>query len=181
SNFVATSWRWTPTARLTNEVRAGFNLTYGYFFTRENLSPYYFTGTLYSDPVNEFTPQGRTTNTFSLSDDAAYQRGRHYIQFGFHGQNIRVRSYDANGVVPSYGLAMGTGQAALTRSNLPGISNTDLAGANALLASLGGFLDSDSQTLNVTSRTSGYVTGAPFVRHFRLNDYDFYVQDKWKL
>jgi len=26
--LVATSWRWTPSARMTNEVRAGFNLTY---------------------------------------------------------------------------------------------------------------------------------------------------------
>ena len=29
--LVATSWRWTPSARMTNEVRAGFNLTYAYF------------------------------------------------------------------------------------------------------------------------------------------------------
>ena len=27
--LLALSWRWTPSARLTNEVRAGFNLTYG--------------------------------------------------------------------------------------------------------------------------------------------------------
>ena len=63
---------------------------------------------------------------------------------------------------------------------LPGISDTALADANALLASLGGFVDGYSQTFNVTSRTSGFVPGAPFVRHFRLGDYDFYVQDKWK-
>ncbi|MBZ5625820.1 MAG: TonB-dependent receptor [Acidobacteriia bacterium] len=181
SHFLATSWRWTPSARLTNEVRAGFNMTYGYFFSNQQFGPYYFTGMIYSDPVNEFQPQGRNTNTFALSDDAAYQRGRHYIQFGFHGQNIRVRSYDANGVIPSYSLAMGAGQPALTRSNLPGIGSTDLANANALLASLGGYVDGYSQTLNVTSRTSGFVPGAPFVRHFRLNDYDLYVQDKWKL
>ncbi|HEY2016028.1 MAG TPA: TonB-dependent receptor, partial [Bryobacteraceae bacterium] len=181
ANFVSTSWRWTPTARLTNEVRAGFNMTYGYFFNSQQFGPYYLTGMSYSDPVNEFQPQGRNTNTFALSDDAAYQKGRHYIQFGFHGQNVRVRSYDASGVIPTYGLAMGSGQTPLTRSALPGIGSTDLANANALLASLGGFLDSYSQTLNVTSRTSGYVPAAPFVRHFRLNDYDLYVQDKWKL
>ena len=33
----------------------------------------------------------------------------------------------------------------------------------------------------MTSRTSGYVPGAAFVRHFSMNDYAFYVQDKWKL
>jgi len=181
ANFVALSWRATPTARLTNEARAGFNMTYGYFFTSQQFGAYYLTGMTYSDPVNEFQPQGRNTNTFALSDDAAYQRGRHYIQFGFHAQNVRVRSYDDSGVIPSYSLAMGTGQPALTRTNLPGVSSTDLANANALLASLGGYIDGYSQTLNVTSRTSGYVPAAPFVRHFRLNDYDLYVQDKWKI
>jgi hypothetical protein len=180
ANFVALSWRFTPTARLTNEVRAGFNLTYGYFLSSQQFGSYYLTGLAFSDPVNEFQPQGRNTNTFSLSDDAAYQRGRHYIQFGFHGQNVRVRSYDAAGVLPSYGLAMGSGQAALSRKELAGISSTDLANANALLATLGGYVDSYGQTLNVDSRTSGFVSGAPFVRHFLLNDYDFYVQDKFK-
>lgn len=181
SHFLATSWRWTPTARLTNEVRAGFNMTYAYFFSNQQFGQYYFTGMIYNNPVNSFQPQGRTTNTFALSDDAAYQRGRHYIQFGFHGQNIRVRTYDASGVIPTYNLLMGSGQRALTRTSLPGISSTDLDTANLLLASLGGYVDSYSQTLNVTSRTSGYVPGAPYVRHLRLNDYDFYVQDKWKI
>jgi len=179
AHFLATSWRWTPTARLTNEVRAGFNMTYGYFFSNQDFGGHYFTGMAYSDPVNEFQPQGRNTNTFSLSDDAAYQRGSHYIQFGFHGQNVRVRSYDAAGVIPSFGLGMGP--AALTRSNLPAIGSTDLANANALLATLGGYVTGYSQTLNVTSRTSGFVPGAPFVRHFLLNDYDLYVSDKWKV
>ncbi len=181
AHFLATSWRWTPSARLTNEVRAGFNMTYGYFFSNQDFGKYVLTGMLFSNPVNEFRPQGRNTNTFALSDDAAYQRGRHYLQFGFKGQNIRVRSYDANGVVPSFGLAMGSGQRALTRANLPGVTNTDLANANALLATLGGYVDNYSQTVNVSSRTSGFVTGAPFVRHFRVNDYDLYVQDKWKI
>ena len=180
ANFVALSWRLTPTARLTNEVRAGFNLTYGYFLTSQQFGSYYLTGMAFSDPVNEFLPQGRNTDTFSLSDDAAYQRGRHYLQFGFHGQNVRVRSYDDSGVIPAYGLAMGTGQPGLSRRDLPGITNTDLANANALLATLGGYVDNYAQTLNVTSRTSGFVPGAAFVRHFRLNDYDVYAQDKFK-
>jgi len=182
ANFVATSWRFTPTATITNELRAGFNLTYGYFMTTQQFpNGYYFTNTVFSDPVNEFQPQGRTTNTFALLDDAAWQHGRHYIQFGFHGQNVRVRSYDAAGALPSYELGLGNGQPALTSSQLPGISSTDLANANALLATLGGYLDLDSQTFNVTSRTSGFAPGAPYVRHFILNDYNLYVQDKWKV
>jgi hypothetical protein len=181
ANLVAVSWRWTPTARLTNEVRGGFNLTYAYFLSSQHFGSYYLTGTIFSDPVNEFQPQGRNTNTYNLSDDAAYQRGRHYIQFGFHTQQARVRSYDASGVVPTYSLAMGSGQLALSSRNLAGVSSTDLATANALLATLGGYVDGYSQTFNVTSRSSGFVANAPFVRHFVDNSYSFYAQDKVKL
>jgi Carboxypeptidase regulatory-like domain len=181
ANLLAASWRWTPGARLTNEVRAGFNLTYAYFLSSQDFGPYLLTGALYSDPVNEFMPQGRNTDTYSLSDDAAYQRGSHYIQFGFHGQKVRVRSYDAAGTVPTYSLAMGVNQPAFTRGNLPGISATDLATANSLLATLGGYLDGYSQTFNVTGRNSGFVPGSPYVRHFRFGDYSLYIQDKWKV
>jgi hypothetical protein len=76
---------------------------------------------------------------------------------------------------------MGTGQNALSRTDLPGIRAADLANANALLASLGGYVDSYSQTFNVTSTTSGFVNGAAAVRNLRLNDYDLYVADNWKL
>src|ERR1035441_8764069 len=76
---------------------------------------------------------------------------------------------------------MGSGQPALARRDLPGVSTTDLAAANSLLATLGGYIDGDSQTFNVTSRGSGYVANAPFLRRFLSNDYSFYMQDKWKL
>jgi hypothetical protein len=181
SNFLSASWRWTPSPRLTNELRAGYNLTWGYFDSSQQFGSALITGMIFSDPVNEFLPQGRTTNTFSISDDAAYQRGNHYIQFGFHSQQIRVRSYDAAGTVPTYSLGMGAGQPALTSRELPGISQTDLANANTLLATLGGYVDGYSQTFNVTSRDSGFVPGAPFVRHFRQTDFAFFVQDKWRV
>lgn len=182
AKLLALSWRWTPSARLTNEVRAGFNLTYSYFLTSQNFNGALITGTAFSDPVNEFLPQGRNTNTYVLSDEAGYDRGRHYITFGFHGQKVYVRSYDAAGIVPTYTLGMGNGQPALTTKDLPGgISSTDLADANALLATLGGYLDGYSQSFNVTSRTSGFVPGAANIRHLRMNDYAWFVSDKWRI
>ncbi len=180
SALTALSWRWTPSANLTNEVRGGFDLTYGYFFTSQQFGTGLLTGMLFSDPVNEFLPQGRRTNTYNLSDDAAWQKGRHFIQFGYWMQHVRVASYDASGSVPTYGLAMGTGQPALSARELPGINTDDLNTANTLLATLGGYIDNYSQTFNVTSQTSGFVPGAAYLRHFILNNYAVYIQDKWK-
>jgi hypothetical protein len=181
ANLVAASWRWTPGSNLTNEVRGGFNLTYGYFNTSEKFGKALITGTIFSNPVNEFMKQGRNTDTYAISDDAAWQHGRHYVQFGFHAQKVRVRSYDEAGTVATYSLGLSSNPLALTRSALPGASATDLDTANALLATLGGFVDGYSQTFNITSRTSGYNQGAPYLRNLRYGDYDLYAQDKWRV
>jgi len=183
TNFLAVSWRSTPTSRITNEVRFGFNLSYGYFFNNQSFGSGIVTGMAFSDPVNEFQPQGRDTNTYTLADDAYWQHGHHNVQFGFHMQDVRVHSFNAAGVVPTYSLFMGSGQQQYTLSsaNLPGITANDLANANTLLATLGGFVDGYSQTFNVTSRTSGYVTGADYLRDFILDDYAVYAQDNWRL
>jgi hypothetical protein len=180
TDFLAASWRWTPSARITNELRSGFNLNFGDFVTSQKFGPYLLTGMIFSDPVNEFLPQGRNTKTYVVSDNAAYSRGRHFIQFGFHVQQVRVRDYDASGTLASYSLAMGSGQPALLGKELPGISSTDLATANRLLATLGGYIDGSSQTFNVTSRTSGFIPGAQYVRHDKLSNYALYIQDKWR-
>jgi hypothetical protein len=181
SHFVSTTWRSTITSKFTNELRGGFNLAPGDFLTSQKFGPYIVTGTVFTDPVAEFQPQGRATNTYSISDNAAYQKGTHYIQFGFHMQQVRVHEYDYSGVVPSYSLAMGTGQNALTTADLPGITNAALAQANALLATLGGYVDGYSQNFNVTSAKSGYVSNTPYLRNLKLSEYDLYVQDNWKI
>lgn len=178
--LMSLSWRWTPTSTLTNELRGGFNRTYGYFFNTDHQPDYYLSGLAFSDPVNTFQDQGRTTNTYNLMDDAAWQHGRHSIQFGFHLQETRVEYFDRNGVTPTISLGMGAGQSALGRRDLPGASSTDLANANTLLATLGAFEDGYSQTFNITNRNSGFVNGAPFLRHFNQNVSAFYVSDKWR-
>lgn len=181
ANFLSASWRTTPSAHWTNELRAGYNLTSIDFLNSQQFGPYLIEGEIFNDPVNEAFPQGRNTDTFVLADDAGVQKGSHYLQFGAYAKQIRVRSYDYTGSTPVYSLYMGVGQPALTTRQLPGISVDDLANANALLASLGGFVDNYSETLNVTSRTSGFVPGAPFLRHFAMTEYALYLQDKWKV
>jgi hypothetical protein len=181
SHFLSLGWRWTLSPTLTNELRGGFNIAPGDFNSSQQYGPWLVTGMLFTDPVTEFLPQGRATNTYSVSDNAGYQHGRHFIQFGAHMQRVTVHTFDDAGIIPTYNLAMGTGQFALTRSQLPGISSTDLATANQLLATLGAYVDSSSQTLNVTSRTSGFVPGAGNIRNFRVGEYDLYAQDNWKV
>jgi hypothetical protein len=181
SHFFSTGWRWTPSATLTNELSGGFNLAPGDFLNSQKYGAFLVTGLLFTDPASEVLPQGRATNTWSVSDNASWQRGRHFVSFGFHTQRVTVNAYDNSGIVAAYTVGMGAGQNALGRADLPGIRGADLTTANALLASLGGFVDSYSQTFNVTSTTSGFVKGAGAVRNLRRTGYDMYVSDNWKL
>jgi hypothetical protein len=181
AHFLSSSWRWNPTARLVNEVRGGFNLAPGDFLSSQKFPSYLVGGLVFSNPVNSFQNQGRATDTYNYADNATYIRGRHTIQFGFQSQRIRIASYDYGSTLPVYSVGIGDGQDGLTARQLPGIGATDLDSANALLATLGGLIDSYGQNFNVTSRTSGYVDGAPFKRHYSFDNYAGYFHDSWKI
>jgi outer membrane receptor protein involved in Fe transport len=180
-NLVSLAWRWNPTPSFTNEARAGFNLAPGTFVTSEKFGNYILAGMIYSNPVNTFRAQGRDTNTYTQQSNAAYVTGRHNFQFGFQAQQIRTAPFNDAGITPTYTIGIGTGNPGLTAAQLTGISATDLAAANLLLASLAGYVTSYTQTFNVKDRTSGFVSGATRLRHFSLDNYALYFQDSWKI
>jgi outer membrane receptor protein involved in Fe transport len=162
-------------------VRGGFNLAPLTFSTSQDFGDRIVTGTVYTNPVNLFRAQGRTTDTYNLMENAGYLRGRHVVQLGFQIQSIRVETFDDSGITPAYYLGIGINNPGLRPDQLPGISASDFVAANDLLASLGGYVVGYSQTFNVTSRSSGFVGGATSRRHYTLSNYALYVQDKWKL
>src|SRR5262249_28770914 len=104
ANFLSSSWRWTPTPNLTNELRFGFNRTRGEFLTSQQFGPYILTNTIFANPVNEFLPQGRDTNTYVWADNASWQHGPHSFQYGMHLQNVRIRAHNEAGIIPIYSL-----------------------------------------------------------------------------
>ena len=189
-NFLALAWRFTPTPNWTNELRAGAALspaTFGYT-PGITLPPYLIGGTYYSSPDAAASAstlaQGRNTRTYSLQDNATWTHGRHTFKFGVFYQGDYVRSYDYTGTIPIDNVGIGSSnqsQYVLSAFQLPGISPLDLNNANSLLATLAGLLDNANQTFNVTSQTSGFVPGAPYLRHFTYSNLAFYGQDEWKL
>lgn len=180
-NLLSLAWRWNPRPSLTNEMRGGFNFAPLAFETSEKFDNRIITQTIYSNPINLFQAQGRNTKTFDLMDNAAWFRGKHFLEWGFQGEQIRVRTHDNSGVIPTFTLGIGVGNPGLGAAQLPGIRSSDLPSANSLLATLAGYVTSYSQTFNVSSRTSGFVDRAPKVRNLSLDNYAFYVQDGWKM
>ena len=184
--FASLSWRYSPSASLTNELRGGLNFAPAEFKYNGTLPSSLIGGTDFTSPVAtlNFLPQGRNTRTRNLQDNAYWNHGKHTVQFGYSYQGVRIRSYDYGGTVPTYNVGIDSEAQQgnlLSPFDLPKISASDLNNANLLLASLGGLLDNDYALFNVTSRTSGYVPGAPWVRNFTYDNHAFYIEDKYKV
>src|SRR3982751_150083 len=98
------------------------------------------------------------------------------MSFGFQANMFRYDVQVYAGIVPTY--TIGTSAAnpsAYNVGDIPGATSADIAAAKNLLATLAGMINSTSQTFNVTSRTSGYVSGAPQSLNLRMNNYAPYI------
>jgi hypothetical protein len=180
THLASLAWRFNPTATLTNEARFGFNLAPALFVAQPTGLPFFVSGTSYTNPLNSFLSQGRYTNTYNWSDNATWLHGAHTVTFGVQGEKVTIQAYNYASIVPTYALGFGTGNQGLVNSQLPGISASDLSSANTLLATMAGYLNTDSQLFNVTSRNSGYVNGASNLRNYLFSNYAGYVTDTWR-
>jgi len=183
ANLFSASWRWTPSSNLTNQLRGGGNLAYLPFDVAGTTPSYLVTGTLFTDPENTFQPQGRTEHTFNLEDNASWVHGHHTLTFGAQTQQDRIIPYNYGGIVPTYTLGVYSANQPYGYGvgDIPGADAVDTNTANLLLGTLAGLVQSATQTYNITSKTSGFVSGAPQTQHLSFNTYALYVSDTWKL
>jgi len=182
AHFLSSSWRWNPRATLTNELRGGFDRQVGSFVNSATNPAYYLTGTLFTPPASQATPEVRRTNSYSIQDNANWVHGSHSIAFGFQAALLRTTDAIASGIVPSFGLGLSTKSPYGFKSgDIPGASATDIARANNLLATLAGLISTGAQTFNATSLTSGFVAGAPQQVNSNLGNYAPYIRDNWKI
>lgn len=185
-NFLSSAWRWSPNSNFTNEVRFGFDLAPATFDTKQKFgSSFIDGGTLaFTSPDPNFFFQGRNTHTWSWQDNANMLKGNHSISYGMQVQRVTIDAVNDFGTSADFGLGFSGGNnfglLSSDFSNFPDISANDLADANTILATLGGFVTSRTQTFNVTSPTSGFVPGAGQERNLRQNDWGFYAGDQWR-
>ena len=181
-DFLSTGWRWTPSGSFTNELRGGFFLSNLTFDPINAPQDFTLTLPLISSPETTFQPQGRKSDTYTISDNANYNRGDHSFRFGATGNYFRVNSFASFDVVPRYSLQLNgtTGQLAASQF-AGGISTAQLATANALLGLLGGVAGRVDQTFNQVSSTSGFVPGATNRQLFDFENYGLYFSDQWRV
>jgi hypothetical protein len=187
--FLSTAWRWSPRGDFTNEVRFGFDLAPAFFATSQKFGSYVLDDTTlaFTDPDPNFLPQGRNTHTFSWQDNASWSKGNHTLKFGTQIQRVTIFTTGSDGIYPIYALGFSSQnpyapvQSDFTPPGGGTIGNSALANATTILQSVTGFLNQVSQTLNVTSPTSGFVPGTPLNRNYSQNDWSFYLGDTWRV
>lgn len=186
------SWRANLTPTINNEVRFGVQWAPVDFTTQETFQrgyqillsdPGLGESDLFENPIQNFMPQGRNAPVYDLLENMSWVKGNHTFKLGGNYRALRVDQFNAAGTVPQYILGFGTGnQDPLTASLFPGgISGDDLGTASELLGILGGFVRTEQQTFNVTSRNSGFVQGAREDRLIKQNFFAFYGGDNWRM
>lgn len=135
---------------------------------------------------NTFLPQPRNTIVDQATDTLSWVKGNHLWKGGMDWQNVLGISRNDAGIVQLNQLGTNNAnQANITTggatTNLPGASSAVLTAATTVYTSLVGLISSSSQTLNVSSPTSGFVPGYTRLRQVDEKDLALFVSDQWRM
>ncbi len=147
-----------------------------------------------SDSVNYTRGFGRVLPTWQLTDDATWIKGKHTIQGGINFRWITNNRFSYSPSFPAFGMSRGTmlGLGSdITNAILAHLRTRDgigsavgLRNTNALQNAVGAYLGMLT-SLNVTFQYDrdgkAIPIGAPQARTFKTNEYEFYLQDSWRM
>ncbi len=162
--FYSASWRWSPTARLTNEVRGGANLA-DMDFRNSLRSRFGFIAILddpavaVSQPMSGLDPERRADHQYGYQDNLTWVAGKHVLQAGLWFQQYRLNSD-------------GMDNGPLDSLTVPRYVVNDIAE---------GTISQVDQRFNIASPTSGYASGSTAKSRLSANMISGYVHDNWKL
>jgi hypothetical protein len=132
---------------------------------------------------NTFMPQPRNTTVNQATDNLAWVKGNHLWKFGADWQSVEGFSRNDAGINETIQLS-GTSTAnpsGISATSLPGGSSANVTSAQTVYAAIVGLLGSASQTLNVSSPTSGFIPGFTRERFVLGKDLSLYAQDQWRM
>ena len=191
TNELIGAFNWSISNRLNNEVRGGYQKSDPFFNTSGLPSDFFIGLPLTDSPENSFISQGRTTKLYNIQDNAVYLWGNHSFRFGGQDNIYRIVSFGGatlptyfldNSNFPNFGFVPADTPGVPAQFTIPNLSDPNqVAVANALQSELAGLVGESENTFNVTSRTSGFVPGAPVINTLNYNNISFYVADQWRV
>jgi len=188
NNFLALGWRATFSSKWSNELTGGMFRSIPVFNSDEPFKTQNFIiPTLVTNPEVTFLNQGRAVKTVNVNENATYLHGDHSFRFGGQYQDVNINAFNDAGITPTYTLGTNVNTQQITTGQFNtaalfpgGVPNAQRAGANSLLALLGGIVGAGSRTYNVNDRSSGFVSDATQRRIFNFKQYAVYFSDQWR-
>jgi Carboxypeptidase regulatory-like domain len=188
---LAVNYRWSPTAKFTNEFIFGWS-KFRFDFENPNPDPAgFFSFNLITNPVSNFTYNARGVRVFQFVDNVTFDFSPHIVKAGINfrrGQQVDDRSSVAGSdITLAVSLAPNGNnnnyQIFGLQNPLTGINANDLTRVRNMLNDLLGRVG--TRRLAFVSDASGSNAFAPAGTRWEFEanygEYDFYIQDNWKV
>jgi hypothetical protein len=191
---LSVSWRYTPSASITNELIAGMNRFVFNFINPDsnylNNPPYVLNGDqsgngALTSPLQNYVGNLRAPTDIELVDNLTYLHGAHALKFGTDLRYQRhiddrgsIGAYDAQPLVYFEPSVNHVDPKSQLPDNINGTYDlpTLLGSINNLLGRVG----SIQQGFVAASASQYAPAGTHLLDDFRMPEYDFYAQDSWK-
>ena len=186
---LAANYTWLVNNNLTN--RLSFGITRMAFSNQGDSSDNAITFRDIFSPVNFSRTFSRVNPTYNITDDITWIKGNHTVQFGTNIRMVRNKrvnwtsAYDS--AVTNYGFYPGSGAHSLQPTNEyltatygTTVSSAWIRSAQSSLSALLGRLNQFTARFNFDI-DGNPLSNSPTQRQFATEEYDFYVQDSWKL
>ena len=191
SKGISANYTWVPRPDIVNSLIFGL--------TRLGLNNSGTTGTaltftgLSSVQNYAYRPSIQIMPTYNIADNFTWTKSQHTITAGLNFRFIRNTHTNYTNSYPAYGFNHNTlgglGGDATTYitdyiNGQPGASGLKLADATAAVDGLGnllGLVNEYSATYQFTKTGSVIPFGTPAAREYAVNDYEFYIQDSWRV
>ena len=195
----AVNYRWSPSSKFTNEFIFGISRFRFNFLTPEIHPEVPFILNTISDAYTNFAYNARAARTFQYVDNVTMDFSPHVIKAGINfrfGRQFDDRSSAGGSIEPSVGFGAGSSdfaafglpsQAVAGTSSSPagssGINSSDISVLRSTINNFIGRIGSFSQGFVVDPNNPGAwaPAGTRWNWYAYYPEYDFYIQDTWRL
>lgn len=189
---LAINWRWSPTAKIANEVIFGWS-QFGFSFTKPNPNPLYnFVFNLPTDSDTNFNYNARSFRTLQFVDNLTYDLSPHVIKTGINfrfGRGFDDRSSVAGSDVDSsvtFSRTINNNFAGFT--GIPttagsGLNSNDRIRLESMINDLFGRVGAYSRAFVSDPNNPGVFApaGTRWENVAKYPELDFYFQDSWRI
>ena len=187
---LAVGYTWTPTSNIVNDLRYGF-IRQGYS-TRGIGSgqPDWVVFRFIDQPTAHALTTVVNVPVQNITDTLTWTKGTHTLSFGGNWRGIQnnrgsdADSYSGANTNPFW-LSNAPNDPSTLSGNLPAVGNGFENSYEVAYDTLVGTVPETTQQYNysVTSPTSGslYADGTFINRHFKTNEFEYYLQDSWRI